>query len=43
MEVKVERESPLILVVDDDPTIRKVGKAILEYCGCRGGSFRKRT
>lgn len=24
-----------ILMVDDDPTIQKVGKAILEHCGCR--------
>jgi len=33
---KAEREATfLILIVDDDPTIQKVGKAILERCGCR--------
>lgn len=25
----------LVLMVDDDPMIQKVGKAILEHCGCR--------
>lgn len=33
---KAERGATfLILMVDDDPTIQKVGKAILEHCGCR--------
>ena len=33
---KAERGSTfLILMVDDDPMIQNVGKAILEHCGCR--------
>lgn len=34
MEVKTERESPLILVVDDDPTMRMLARAALEKEGC---------
>ena len=34
MEVKTERESPLILVVDDDPTMRLLARAALEKEGC---------
>jgi two-component system, sensor histidine kinase and response regulator len=33
---KAERGSTfLILMVDDDPMLQKVGRAILEHCGCR--------
>jgi len=33
---KAERGSTFcILMVDDDPTIQKIGRAILEHCGCR--------
>ena len=34
MEVKSERGSPLILVVDDDPTMRMLARAALEQEGC---------
>jgi diguanylate cyclase (GGDEF)-like protein/PAS domain S-box-containing protein len=35
MEVKSERGSPLILVVDDDPTMRMLARSALEKEGCR--------
>ena len=34
MNVKIEKKSPLILVVDDDPTIRMLARAALGKDGC---------
>lgn len=35
MREKDEGSIRRVLLVDDDPTIQSVGKAILEHCGCR--------
>ena len=34
VEPKQQRESPLILVVDDDPTVRMLARAALEQEAC---------